>query len=116
MYVDGQHTMGISARYAFRNRFLGVSVNFMMTLTKGAGAFSISPSIQFRPAVGNDFPAFKLLNEARDHANGVNCSEVLHRTRDALIRMIEEREVAPTEQLADGTTLLHVSVVATQCA
>lgn len=113
MYVDGQRTVGISARYAICNRLLGISVNVMMTLTRGAGALSISPIIQFRPVVANDSPAFRLLNEARDHANGVNSCEVLHRTRDALVRMIQEREVAPTEQLADGTTLLHVSVVAT---
>lgn len=113
--MDGQHTMGISARYTICNRLLGISVNVMMTLTKGAGAFSISPTIQFRPIVANDFPAFRLLKEARDNANGVNSSEILNKTRGALIQMIQKREVAPTEQLADGTTLLHVSVVAARC-
>lgn len=109
LYVEGQQTLGIAANYTFCNRLLGLSVNFMMTLTRGAGALSISPILQFHSVVANDFPAFKLLRDMKTEFNRERDHKVLERAQKALLQMLREKKAAPTDRLADGSTLLHVS-------
>ncbi|KAL2838808.1 hypothetical protein BJY01DRAFT_237329 [Aspergillus pseudoustus] len=105
LYEAGQHTFGVAAKYNFCNRLLGLSVSVMMTMTRGAGAFSINPTIRFQGIVDDNSPAFTLVNEAIG-IGWINASETLTTTRDDLLALFREK-AAPTDRLADGSTILH---------
>jgi hypothetical protein len=104
LYVNGHQTMGISTRYTVCNRLIGLSVHFMMTVTRGGGALAISPMLQFHSVVPNDSPAFKLLLGL----NGSYSHSKLEYTQQSILEMFHTRKAAPSDRLADGTTLLHV--------
>jgi len=113
LYEAGKHTFGVAAKYNFCNRLLGLSVSVMMTVTRGAGAFSINPTIQFQGIVDEDSPAFTLVNKAISHGL-INASETLTTTRDGLLVLFREKKAAPTDRLAYGSTILHVSEISAQ--
>jgi hypothetical protein len=113
LYDAGKHTVGVAAKYTFCNRLLGLSVSVMMTLTRGAGAISLSPMIQFHEVV-EDSPAFALTVEIIHSFDQENLSEVIDRTRDGLLKLFHEKKAAPTDRLADGSTILHVGGASTQ--
>ncbi|KAL4962979.1 uncharacterized protein BDV14DRAFT_202228 [Aspergillus stella-maris] len=69
-----------------------------MTLTRGAGAMSISPTLRFYSVVPDDTPTFELLRTTDDFP-------FVH---DAFLELFRAGKAAPTDRLADGTTLLHV--------
>lgn len=108
LYVDGQQTVGISARYMFCNRLLGMSVRFMMTFTRGAGALAISPMFQFHSIVPDDSPVFKLLLNLQISGIFPDSLRRLESTKWSVLEMFHNRKAAPSDRLADGTTLLHV--------
>ncbi|KAL2836883.1 hypothetical protein BJY01DRAFT_251762 [Aspergillus pseudoustus] len=110
LYVEGQQAIGITGSYIFCNRFLGRSVHFMMTLTRGAGALAITHSIRAHAVVAGDSPAFKLMEESKykiEAANRKNVRTVLGDLRASLLRLFCEGKAAPTDRLEDGSTLLH---------
>ncbi|KAL4940874.1 hypothetical protein BDV06DRAFT_230086 [Aspergillus oleicola] len=106
LYLDGHQKVAISAKYAFCNRLLGLSVGFTLTVTRGAGALSISPALQFHRVVGENSPAFELLKKAG--ATGYfDVAQKIEDLQQSLLQMYRERIVAPTDRLVDGSTLLH---------
>ncbi|KAL3459301.1 hypothetical protein BJX64DRAFT_206586 [Aspergillus heterothallicus] len=108
LHVDGQRAVGVGGSYTFCNRFLGLSLQVMMSLTKGAGCFAICPTIRIQAVVARDSPAFALLfypkvlsfagTELIDHVNAVKTS---------LFKLFHEGHAAPTDRLEDGSTILH---------
>ncbi|KAL4960356.1 uncharacterized protein BDV14DRAFT_182803 [Aspergillus stella-maris] len=106
LYLDGHQKVAISAKYAFCNRLLGLSVGFMLTVARGAGALSISPAMQFHCVVGDNSPAFALLKKAGD-AGYFDLPQKMEDLQQSLLQMYRRRVVAPTDRLADGSTLLH---------
>ncbi|KAL5338928.1 hypothetical protein BJX70DRAFT_408388 [Aspergillus crustosus] len=106
LHVNGEQAVAFSARYAFCNRLLGLSVNFMMTLTRGAGALSISPALQFHSVVPDDSSAFHLLRTINLGDDGR--IRYLSDPQVSLLKLLREQKVAPTDRLVDGSTLLHV--------
>ncbi|KAL4798418.1 hypothetical protein BDV19DRAFT_386306 [Aspergillus venezuelensis] len=70
---------------------------FMMILTRGAGAMSISPTLRFYSVVPDDAPAFELLRTTDDFQS----------VYAAFLELFRAGKAAPTDRLVDGTTLLH---------
>jgi hypothetical protein len=108
LYETGQRTVGIAAKYTFCNRLLGLSVSVMMTLTRGAGACFVSPMIQFHGLVGESSPAFELVRHAMKGIRHGRASDSLEAARTGLLMLSREKKAAPTDRLADGSTVLHV--------
>jgi hypothetical protein len=81
-----------------------------MTLTRGAGAFAISPMIRVQAIVGRFSPAFGFLENAHHDL----CCLRMHDSpmefvATTLLQMFDDRRAAPTDRLEDGSTILHVS-------
>ncbi|KAL4879725.1 hypothetical protein BJY04DRAFT_192793 [Aspergillus karnatakaensis] len=106
LHSEERQMIALSAKYAFCNRVIRLSVNAMMTLTWGAGAFSISPTLRFHSVVRDDSPAFNLLNQAGD-TDFLLTSDMLEDIRQTLLQMFQDQRATPTDRLADGSTLLH---------
>lgn len=85
-----------------------MSVHFMMTLTRGAGALAISPMLQFHSVVPDDSPAFKLLLDLDGPDSLQDPHRILESTQCNILEMFRTRKAAPSDRLADGSTLLHV--------
>ncbi|KAL4948590.1 hypothetical protein BDW69DRAFT_90646 [Aspergillus filifer] len=111
LHMRQQQTTVASINYAFCNRVLGLSVMFTMTLRRGAGAMSISPTLKVHPVVSDHSPAFQLLNKTHLNLKGRATPEVVDLARDSLINLFRNGEASPTDRLADGTTLLHAAAM-----
>ncbi|KAJ0418415.1 hypothetical protein BJY00DRAFT_287749 [Aspergillus carlsbadensis] len=109
LYEAGRHTVGVAANYTLCNRLLGLSMSVMMTLTRGAGACSVSPVIQFHGLVRRSSPAFELVYHVMKGIKQGRAFEALEATRTGLLMLFREKKAAPTDRLADGSTILHVS-------
>ncbi|KAL3476020.1 hypothetical protein BJX99DRAFT_270829 [Aspergillus californicus] len=108
MYVPGQKTIAIAARYAFCNHLLGLSVDFMMTLTQGVGQLSIYRTVRFHSVVSSHSPAFKLMRRVMTLIWAERPEELLRETQEQILQMLRDKKVNPTDCLRDGSTLLHV--------
>jgi hypothetical protein len=89
----------------------------MMTLTRGAGAFAVSPVIQLHGIVGRCSPAFKLLRRVVEGTRWGwdETSETLGTIIVDLLKLFREKKAAPTDRLdEDGSTILHVSSASPQ--
>ncbi|KAL5341361.1 hypothetical protein BJX70DRAFT_66428 [Aspergillus crustosus] len=108
LYVSGQHAMGVAGSYKFCNKFLGLSLQFMMSLTRGAGSFAISPVIQIQAVVAHNSPAFKLIADARyTHLYKTGLISRIDNVKTTLLRLFHEGRATPTDRLEDGSTILH---------
>ncbi|KAL3459079.1 hypothetical protein BJX64DRAFT_279473 [Aspergillus heterothallicus] len=107
LYEAGEHTVGVAAKYTFYNQLMGFSVLLMMTLTRRARSFSISPVIQFHGVVDKHSPAYELVNQTIKPGMG-NAFEMLKLTRNSLLELFRLKKAAPTDRLADGSTVLHL--------
>ncbi|KAL4923232.1 uncharacterized protein BDV17DRAFT_277743 [Aspergillus undulatus] len=110
LHLESQSLLGIAAKYTFCTNFLGLSIYLMFTLTRGAGGFTICPTIQLRAVVSDDSPQFKLLSDMIINfrrAEIVDQHKVLQETMDSVLMMFHTKEASPTDQLGDGSTLLH---------
>ncbi|KAJ0423184.1 hypothetical protein BJY00DRAFT_310312 [Aspergillus carlsbadensis] len=108
LYVDGQQAVGLAGSYTFCNRFLGLSLQVMMTLTRGAGSFAFSPVIRLQAVVASDSPAFDLIKDLGWRYHSVAGTGGLGEwVKMALLRMFQEGRAAPTDRLEDGSTILH---------
>lgn len=85
-----------------------------MTLTRGAGALAISPMLQFHSVVPDDSPAFRLLLDLDGPDRLQDPNQILESTQWSILKMFHNRKAAPSDRLADGTTLLHVRTLFVQ--
>jgi hypothetical protein len=111
LYVAGEQALGVAGSYNFCNRFLGFSLQVMMTLTRGAGSFAFSPVIRLQAVVASNSPAFDFINKARYSSypkTGPNGRSDFVKT--TLLKMFQEGMAAPTDRLEDGSTILHVGL------
>ncbi|RDW93628.1 uncharacterized protein DSM5745_00950 [Aspergillus mulundensis] len=77
-------------------------------MTRGAGAFSISPTIRVHAVVSWDSPAVTLFQERTlINSNGECTKCVLQHIKDNLFQMFRDGTASPTDRLPDNSTLLH---------
>ncbi|KAL2859333.1 hypothetical protein BJX68DRAFT_261771 [Aspergillus pseudodeflectus] len=108
LHVDGQRAIGVAGSYTFCNRFLGFSLQLMMSFTRGAGCFAISPVIRMQAVVGRDSPAFRLLADAgKWYPGDTGLVGQIDAVKTKLFQMFHDKRAAPTDRLEDGTTILH---------
>ncbi|KAL2826757.1 hypothetical protein BJY01DRAFT_255892 [Aspergillus pseudoustus] len=110
LFMEGQTVLGIAGNLTFCNRFLGQSIQVMMTLTRGAGALAISPVIQMHAVVHHESPAFKAIYDAipEVYAQGPrNIKPIIETTRTRLLNVLCQGKSRPTDRLESGETLLH---------
>ncbi|KAL3470051.1 hypothetical protein BJX99DRAFT_240167 [Aspergillus californicus] len=111
--------VSLNFRHNFCNRFLGFSITTSLTMTKGAGGFSISPNLQFRAVVPEDSPAFSLLQSVFrsyifDISPMIGKSEI-RRTHQELFELFHTGLASPTDTLENGDTILHAVTTWQRC-
>ncbi|KAL3455574.1 hypothetical protein BJX64DRAFT_294919 [Aspergillus heterothallicus] len=110
LHNQNRNLVSLMFRHTFCNWFLRFSVTASLTMTKGAGGFSISPNLQFRAVVPDDSPAFKLLTKhSRFHTWDpllIKRSEI-RSTHRKLFDLFHAGLASPTDTLENGTTILH---------
>lgn len=104
----------IGLGYFYPNRFLAHAIQATLSLTTGAGGFSISPQLSFRALVPRNSPAFSLVGFGRlgaymHESNGTSSfSEYVENALKSLYRLFEDKKASPTDTTAEGETLLIV--------
>ncbi|KAL3458404.1 hypothetical protein BJX64DRAFT_266727 [Aspergillus heterothallicus] len=98
----------LSVRRAVCNKLLRFSVAVSLSVTKGAGGLSISPTLQFRAVVPDNSPAFKLLSNASPKFWLPQDMRLIRKTHHDLFQLFEKGLASPSDTLQNGDTLLHV--------
>lgn len=100
----------IGMRYIRCGLLLSRILTFSISITRGAGGSSISPSLTFRATVSNDSPAFALFNfdTIRSMTRSQNVNYYTWATQE-LYRLFREQKASPSDVDSCGQTLLHVS-------
>lgn len=108
--LESQSRMVLSlhTRRTFCSRLLSFSLLASLTVTKGAGGFSISPSVRFLAVVPPDSPAFRLLNDAGRKLRLQGDKTVIEHSHRRLLELFQDGEASPRDTLPDGNTILHV--------
>ena len=95
--------------------FLAGAIEASMSITRGAGGFSISPGLRFAHVVPANNPAFELLYRLRDmhFVPGQTISIVelelsLETGVQDLTRLFRDGKASPYDVDLQGNTLLHV--------
>lgn len=109
LHAPGKRTMNLLMKRTMCNRLLRLSVLASLQITIGTGGFSISPKLEFRPVVPEDSLAFILLRSVGSRLKQGSNTYVIRDANRRLFELFREGEASPSDTLADGTTILHVS-------
>jgi hypothetical protein len=96
-------------RWTFCSWILSFSIQASLTITKGAGGFSISPHLEFRAIVPVDSPVFRLLLDTQTDLMSQAARDVIENTQKKLLGLLQEGQGSYSDTLPDGDTILHVS-------
>ncbi|KAE8418025.1 hypothetical protein BDV36DRAFT_308977 [Aspergillus pseudocaelatus] len=77
----------------------------------GAGGFSISPEIHFRPIVSTESPVFCLLWETEKYLKSEIIGPEIESAQKKLLGLFEEGKGTHLDTLPNGNTILHVSLL-----
>ena len=95
--------------------FLSGAIEASISITRGAGGFSISPGLRFAHVVPANNPAFELLHRLRDmyfspgQTNSIGELELSLETGvQDLTRLFRDGKASPYDVDLQGSTLLHV--------
>ncbi|KAL9130116.1 MAG: hypothetical protein Q9175_007111 [Cornicularia normoerica] len=116
LYIGIKATTTVGLKMAYYGRLLANTVRATVSVTAGAGGFSISPCLKFRALVPGDSPAFNLLNSERvmyrfGSRPLSQTNEICKYFESALQQLYElftDGAASPTDMDEDGRTLLHV--------
>jgi hypothetical protein len=110
LYARAERVDTLGAKYTYCSKALGNSITVAISITRGAGRFAISPSLQFRAVVSRDSPAFALLShESAYRTSGKDVEKCADLILKQMYQLFQEGKALPTDILSDGRTLLHVS-------
>jgi hypothetical protein len=99
----------LSLYLSYCGLFLAAAIKATLSITRGAGGFSISPSLRYTRIVPSDSPSFALLNINLDNFETAKemqaCFDTCIRQ---LSRLYSERKALPYDVDQYGDTVLHV--------
>lgn len=116
LYIGTEAATTVGLKMTYYGRLLANTIRASMSITAGAGDFSISPCLNFRALVPRDSPAFKLLDYKTlsnhcSHTPLSRTSEVCENFESALREVYDlfrSRVASPNDVDEDGNTLLMV--------
>lgn len=116
LYIGIKATTTVGLKTAYYKRLLANTVGATVSVTAGAGGYSISPCLKFRALVPRDSPAFNLLDSRRftDHFRDWPTSQTkevckyFESTLQQLYELFKDGAASPTDMDEDGRTLLNV--------
>ena len=115
-YIGTEATTTVGLKMAYYGRLLANTVRATISITAGAGGFSINPCLNHRALVPRNSPAFSLLN--LDELIRLRRSTPLSQTNEVceyfesilqqLYELFKDKAASPTDIDEDGETLLTV--------
>lgn len=103
----------IGFRFSYCGYLLARTLQASISFTRGAGGFSISPTVSFSALVPSDSPVFRLLEFGFSSRTSV---QDMSRSFDVrigqILHLFESRKASPYDVDQDGNTMLHVSSLA----
>ncbi|KAL3462456.1 hypothetical protein BJX64DRAFT_288358 [Aspergillus heterothallicus] len=100
-------------RLKLSSQWLGISVEFIISVTKAAGRLTISPTLHYHPIVTYDSPAFSILRRIKPHINKpAELSHSIDLVIQDLGRIFDSGKASPFDRTLDGFTLMHAACVA----
>lgn len=114
LYIGTEAATTVGLKMTYYVRLLANTVRASMSITAGAGGFSISPCLNFRTVVTRDSPAFSLLDRERAYKRfhskaPVRTNDVCEYFESALRELYElfrSKAASPNDVDEDGRTLL----------
>lgn len=114
-FLESSHTIGL--RLSYCGYLLARTLQASMSFTRGAGGFSISPTISFSALVPSDSPVFRLLDFNFSRKTSVqDISSWFDLRIDQILHLFETRAASPYDVDQDGNTMLHVSSLVRELA
>jgi hypothetical protein len=107
--AQDKRVISLFKKRTFHTWNLNFSVRASLTITKGAGCFTISPHIEFRSVVPLDSPVFSLLKDTEKGLGSPKADFVIGSTHKKLLQLFRERKASYSDTLSNGDTILHVS-------
>ena len=87
------------------------AIEAAISITRGSGGLSITPTLAFIPTVPSNSAAFEALNiNIYRVSTAAEMQAVLLSGRHELLRLYQEGKASPRDLDEDGNTVLHVSV------
>ena len=117
--IRTEATTTVGLKMTYYGRLLANTVRATVSITSGAGGFSISPCLNFRALVSNRSPAFKLLDSKTLYTHFVRTppsrtSEVcdyFESTLQQIYELFQDKVASPTDINECGETLIHVAPI-----
>lgn len=109
-FLESSNAMGF--RFSYCGYLLARTLEASVSFTRGAGGFSISPTVSFSALVPSNSPVFRLLEI---NFSGKPSVHEMSRSFDErigqILHLFETRAASPYDEDQDGNTLLHVSTL-----
>lgn len=109
-YIGTEATTTVGLKMAYYGRLLANTVRATISITAGAGGFSINPCLDYRAIVPCDSPAFSLLEPGGfitpSQTNEV--CEYFESILQQLYELFKDKAASPTDMNEYGETLLTV--------
>ena len=106
-------SLGVFTATFWAMTFLRGAIDASISITRGAGGFSISPNLQYRRMVPNGSPSFVLVSFRRNELREVNTKHALDSLLSVRLmeiqRLFASRQASPYDVNVRGDTILHVS-------
>ncbi len=109
-FNDAEESKQFGLRISFSGPLLRGVIQAAISMTRGAGGFSISPILAFTPTVSSGTGAFKIIESIGfpDRASAVDIQAFFTFKIQQLLRLYQEGKASPRDIDEDGNTVLHV--------
>ncbi len=112
LFNDAEETKQFGLRFSFSGPLLRGVIQAAISMTRGAGGFSISPMLAFNPIVSSGTGAFKIMDIIRYSFQNipplVDMQATFTSQKQQLLRLYQEGKASPRDIDEDGNTVLHV--------
>ncbi|QSZ31011.1 hypothetical protein DSL72_000572 [Monilinia vaccinii-corymbosi] len=113
-YHLAQQVKAIGASYMLCSKLLRFSLQATISLTQGAGGFSISPQLKFISVVPNDSPSFKLFDFRSDrnsYPDGILSVEaIMHVKLIGLFELYHDGKASAKDVTPEGETIIEAAM------
>lgn len=109
LFCKNQATKQFGLRLSFSGQLIQGAVQAAMSITRGSGGFSISPTLTFNYIVPSRTGPFKILDFCFDHKTSAADMQITFEFRkQELLRLYQEDKASPSDVEENGRTVMHV--------
>ena len=117
LYIRTETTTTVGFKMGYYGRLLANTVRATISITTGAGGYSINPCLKFHAVVPNSSPAFRLLDHkiSREFLyteplpQSKTVCDYFNSALKQLYELFQDGRASPTDTNESGQTLLHVT-------